>query len=305
MLPKGMKNDLNVDQIKKLWILDLIVQAGSLRGAAQIAKVTPSAVSQALSTLEKNVGKPLVIRDRGEILPTQDALSILEVVRPAFDAFHRLSELGSHPVPKMAWLSFGTYESIAINILPGLIHRLREKMPNLKLNVHISRTAQLLTMTRKGELCSALITETEDLDRLYVKLVAEECLGFFVSRKHPIAELGWSAIKSFGIGSLAPGKSGLPRYYTKFMRQLGGEKTTILSDSFETLRCAAAAGQAVSVLPHRVAYRADDLMEIYPDNRRPKERQGQHKILIVSPGNCDPEEADFLATEARALLNQV
>lgn len=58
-----MKNELNVDQIKKLWILDLIIQAGSLKSAAQMAKVTPSAVSQALSSLEKNVGKPLVIRD--------------------------------------------------------------------------------------------------------------------------------------------------------------------------------------------------------------------------------------------------
>ncbi|MGL1664064.1 LysR family transcriptional regulator, partial [Vibrio parahaemolyticus] len=50
-----MKNDLNVDQIKKLWILDLIIQTGSFKGAAARARISPSAISQSLSALEGNV----------------------------------------------------------------------------------------------------------------------------------------------------------------------------------------------------------------------------------------------------------
>ena len=46
----------------------------------------------------------------------------------------------------MSWLNFGTYESLAVDIFPGLIHSLREKMPELKLGLRISRTANLLTM---------------------------------------------------------------------------------------------------------------------------------------------------------------
>ena len=240
--PSSMTRDLNVDQIKKLWVLDLIVQSGSLRKAALQAKVSPSAISQTLSSLEKAIGRPLISRAKGEIVPTTEALTILSVVRPAFAAFERLREMNHTSRPQMTWLNFGTYESIALNILPGLIARLREKMPKLKLRLQIRRTAQLVTMVRKGELCSALITETDNLDRLLVKPVAEETLGFYVSRHHAIAEMGWSAVKKYGVGSLAPSKEGLPCYYTRFLRQLGSEKPVIVSDSFETLRGAASAG---------------------------------------------------------------
>lgn len=295
-----MKNELNVDQIKKLWILDLIIQSGSLKGAASRAKITPSAVSQSLTALEKNVGRPLVIRERGQVTATQDALSILEVVRPAFAAFEKLTELGSQPVPQLAWLNFGTYESIAVEILPGLVHRLREKLPHLRLGLRISRTGQLLTMVRKGELCSAIVTEVDDLDRFYNVEVCEDRLGVYVSARHPIARLGYGAVAKYGLGSLSAGKEGLPRYYTRFLKSLDGMKPSVLSESFETLRGVAASGAMPSILPHRVAMRSDDLIEITPaaDARS----RGTHKIFVVSQPNCDMEEANFLAQEVRRLM---
>lgn len=296
-----MARDLNVDQIKKLWVLDLIIQCGSLKKAALQAKVSPSAISQSLSALERSVGKPLLVRDRGSISPTQDALSILEVVRPAFAAFDRLRDINHAPVPQMAWLNFGTYESIAIDVLPGMIHSLRKKMPHLKLGLRISRTASLLTMIRKGELCSALITEVDDLDRFYVKNVASDRLGVYVSARQPIAQLGWKATEKFGLGSLAPSKDGLPRYFSKFLRQLDEVKPTLLSDSFETLRAATAAGAIASVLPKRVAERDDALLEISPGGR-PFRDPGSHRICVISQSNCDPAETDFLAEEASRFL---
>lgn len=298
-----MTRDLNVDQIKKLWTLDLIIQSGSLRKAALQAKVTPSAISQTLSSLERSIGKPLLVRNKGEITPTQEALSILSVVRPAFDAFEKLKNLQEVEAPKMSWLNFGTYESIAIDVLPGLLHRLRGLMPELKLGLRISRTSNLLTMVRKGELCSALIAEVDDLDRFYSREVFEDRLGFFVSAKHPIAMRGWKAAREFGIGSLSPSKDGLPRYFMRFLKQTGSIRPAVHSDSFETLRAAAAAGVLVSVLPHRVASRQDDLLEIFPEGGKNKD-EGRHRILVVSQDTCDIEEVDFLADETAHLLNK-
>ncbi len=301
-----MARDLNVDQIKKLWILDLVIQQGSLKKASLQAKVSPSAISQTLTSLEHSFGKPLLIREKGAVTPTQDAIAILEVVRPAFEAFDRLRDLNGAPVPKISWMNFGTYESIAIDLLPGLIHSLRQKLPTLRLGLRISRTSNLLTMVRKGELCSALITEVDDLDRFYVKQVTEDRLGLYVSKKHAIAADGLSAIEKFGFGSLAPGKDGLPRYFTKFLRQYDLTKPSIVSDSFETLRAAAAAGAIVAVLPNRVAKRLDDLLELAPSVSTPKtpKETGRHKIYIVSQTNCDREEADFVAEEAKRLLGE-
>ncbi len=302
-----MTRDLNVDQIKKLWILDLIIQSGSLKKAALLAKVSPSAISQTLSSLETSVGRTLLVRERGNVTPTQDALAILDIVRPAFEAFDRLRDINNAPTPKISWLNFGTYESIAIDILPGLMHSLKQKMPHLRLGLRISRTANLLTMVRKGELCSALITEVDDINRLSIRDVAEDRLGFYVSNRHPILQLGWQALDKYGVGSLAPGKEGLPRYYRRFIKQVDHVKPVLLSDSFEALRAAAASGALVSVLPRRVALRLNDLCEITPPGGgakgKSKTENGLHRIYLVSQSSCDPEEFEFLAEETGHLLN--
>jgi len=293
--------DLNVDQIKKLWTLDLIIQLGSLRRAAAQINVTPSAISQALSSLERSVGKPLLIRSNGRVIATQDALEILNVVRPAFDAFEKLKDLRNLPTPQLSWLNFGTYESIAVDVLPGLIHRLRNTMPQLRLGLRISRTANLLSMIRKGELCSALVAETDDLGRFYCNEVYVDKLGFYVAKQTSISQLGWRATKTVGIGSISPGKEGLPRYYTRFLKQLGSLRPSVYSDSLEALRTSAAAGALVAVLPQRVAQRHDDLIEIFPSGSKNREC-GEHRILVTSLKGCDKEEVDFLATETRRCL---
>ncbi|MGE4131579.1 MAG: LysR family transcriptional regulator [Bdellovibrionales bacterium] len=290
--------DLNVEQIRKLWILDLIIQSGSLKGAALRARVSPSAISQTLTSLEGALGQPLIIRERGSVQPTPAALHVLEVVRPAFEAFDRLNDLNRTPIPQISWVNFGTYESLAIDILPGLVQSLREKLPRLRLGLRISRTENLLTMVRKGELCSALVSETDGLEKFYVNTVFEDRLGCYVSKKSPLRNEGWAVHKKLGLGSLAPGKSGLPRYYSRFLRQLGAVKPFVQSESFEALRAAAATGVLVAILPERVAQRSDDLVDVTPDFTH----RGEHKISVVSQTNCDRDEADFIASESKRLL---
>lgn len=296
-----MARDLNVDQIKKLWILQLVVEEGSLKKASLRAKVTPSAVSQTVTALEKSFGRPLLIREKNGVQPTPDAVAILELSQPAFEAFDKLRQFTDVPLPKVEWISFGTYESIAVDVLPGLVRSLKVKLPKVRLTVRISRTANLLTMVRKGELCSALITEMDDLERFYVKEVAEDRLGFFVGRNHPLLKLGWSSLEKFSYGSLAPGKDGLPRYFSKFLKASGNLRPNLLSDSFEALRAAGAAGVVPVVLPARVASRNDDLVEITPTNLR---TLGRHRLLIVSQSTCDRQETDFVANEASLLLRK-
>lgn len=301
-----MAQDLNVEQIKKLWLLDLVLQQGSLKRAALAAKISPSAVSQSLTALETSLGKTLLIREKGKVLPTLEGQSILEVVRPAFDVFDRLRDLnGFTNTPKISWINFGTYESIAIDLLPGLLHSIKAKLPNIRLSVKIARTNTLLSMVRKGDLCSALITQTDNLERFYVKEVATDRLGLFVSRYHPISEIGERAVDTYGVGILSPSRDGFPRYFSKFIKDYGLTKPIISSDSFECLRAAAVSGSMVALLPSRIARRDDSLIEITELMKKSGKRYttGEHKILIVSQLNCDREETDFMAKEATKLLD--
>lgn len=301
-----MARDLNVDQIKKLWILQLIVEEESFKKAAMRAHVTPSAISQTLAALEHSYGRPLIVREKAGIRPTVEAMQLLDIVKPAFEVFDRLREANSTEAPKISWINFGTYESIAIDVLPGLMQSLCLKMPQAKLGVRISRTANLLTMVRKGELCSALITETDELEKFYVKEVATDRLGIFVGRGTKTEELGWEACEKFGIGTLAAGATGLPRYFTRFMKGLGKIKSAVVSDSFEALRAVAASGVAPVVLPLRVASRNMDLVELPPRESKAHATiaNGEHRLLVVSQANCDREEVNFIASEVGFLLKK-
>lgn len=299
---ESMARDISVDHVKKIWILDLVVHEGSLKKAALRAKVSPSAISQALTSLEAAAGRRLLVRERGVVTPTPDGLSLLESVRPAFDVFAKLSHQSIAVAPTISWMNFGTYESIAIDLLPGLVNSLREKLPNTRLGLRIARTEQLLTMVRKGELCSALITEVDELERFYVREVGQDRLGLYVGRGVVDTENAVRLISKIGFGSLSPGKSGLPRYFQRFLRERELPRPSLLSESFESLRAAAAAGAIVAVLPARVARRAEDLRELVFKSSTNNKSDGSHRILVVSQQSCDRAETDFVAEEAARFL---
>lgn len=295
-----MKNDLNVDQIKKLWILDLIVQSKSFKAAAARAKISPSAVSQSLSILEKNVGKTLLIREKNNIQPTKEAIDILNIVRPAFNIFDTLNNLEKSTTPKITSLNFGTYESIAIDILPGLINHLKTQIPKLKLGLRISRTDQLLTMLRKGELCSAIITEVDNINSFYKVEIYRDRLGLYISKNYLDNDTLEQILKNYNLGSLASSKSGPPLYYQRFLKKLGKIKLSVISESFEALRAATISGSIISILPQKVALRTNDLREITPSFIKPE--LSEHKIFVIGPKNCDRAEIDFLAAECKKLF---
>lgn len=292
--------ELNIDQIKKLWILDLIIQTKSIKQTALMIKVTPSAISQTLSSLEKMVGKPLIVRNKNSFEPTIHAKNILELVRPAFEIFDQLKSINSESVPNLSWVHLGTYESIAIDLLPEFIKIFREKLPKAKLKISVARTSQLLTQVRKGELCAAIISENDELEKFYQIEIGIDRLGFYVSKKHSIAHLGWGAVEKYGFGCISFNKVGLPRYFKKYLSQFEKLRPNVVSESFETLRAAASQGVIASILPHRVAMRSEDLIEIHPKVNL--KQTGEHKILLVSQLSCDRIENDFIAAEARRVL---
>lgn len=297
-----MKID-GIEHAKKLWILEQVLETGSFRAAALKAKVSPPAISQALSNLERLVGKPLIIRRDGKIFPTGTAEHLLATAKPAIQALRDLTiRLEPSDAPDIAWISFGAYESLAIDLLPRLTEKLQMRLPKLKLTVRIANNSSLAMMVRNGELCAAVVEENPSLGRLLSVPVAQDRLGFYASAKTSRSDLKWEAIHS--VGALSPGPDGHARYYSKFIQAAFGTnfKPSVLSDSYEALRSSAVYGSCVAVLPSRVANRRPgELVEITPPATSDASN-GSHQILLISQPNCDPEEIQFLTSEIKPLL---
>lgn len=73
----GMANpDLNL-----LFTLDVLLQEGSVAGAARRLRLSPSAMSRALARLRETMGDPLLVRAGRGLVPTPRALALREPVR--------------------------------------------------------------------------------------------------------------------------------------------------------------------------------------------------------------------------------
>ena len=292
-----------VEHAKKLWILEQVLEIGSFRAVALKAKVSTPAISQAVSSLEKLVGKPLLIRKDGKIFPTDEAQQLIAVSKPAIQALRELSiraELSD--TPNIAWISFGANESLAVDLLPGLTKGLQSKLPKLKLTVRIASNATLASMVRNGELCAAVVEESDNLGRLLSVPVGQDRLGLYISTETPKSEQVWDTSRS--VGTISPGSDGHPRYYSKFVQAVFGKnfKPSVLSDSYEALRSSAVYGSVMAILPTRVANRRpDELVEVVPPDPI-ESSKGSHQILLISQSNCDPVEIQLLTAEIAPLL---
>jgi DNA-binding transcriptional LysR family regulator len=292
-----------IDQLRKLWILDLVVQQGGFQKAALKAKVTRSAISQSVSQLEKLHGKSLLIRDRGNVRATPYCLEVLAKAKPVFESLLHLEPTGLK-IPAMTWLDLGAFESLAISIMPRLLRVLEKKCPGIKVTVKVGRSGKLAGMVRRGELCMAIVIENDLLSGLTVIPVADDRLGLFASSAVTAELRSWDAVEKLPLGALVAGPDGQPGYFTKFSKALNlTRKVSFSSDSLEALLAAACHGSIVAILPARVARRGkSELVEITPPEII-KKRLGHHRICLISQKNCDPAENDFLAAEIKILLN--
>ena len=293
-----------IEHAKKLWILEQVLESGSFRAASLKAKVSTPAISQALSNLERLVGKPLLIRKEGKVFATATAEQLLVAAKPAIQALRDLTiRMETSDVPNIAWISFGAYESLAIDLLPKLTTQLKTKLPKLKLTLRIADNNTLAKMVRNGEICAALVEENDNVGRLSCVVVGNDRLGCYISAQTSESERSWNQLSSHALGTISPGADGYPRYYTKFVKAAFGElpKPFLVSDSYEALRSSAVHGSVMAILPKRVAdRRAGELVEITPSSAR---SHGTHDILLISQPNCDPAEIRFLAAEISPLLN--
>ncbi len=303
--------EINFNQIKRLWNLKLVIETGSIKKAATRANVTSSAMSQSISGLEQAIGRKLLLRKREKLLPTEHAAQLLRSAEPAF---HVCSDLHKNlsgtcaVLPKMTWLDLAATESIAVDILPEIMKRLRSHFPEIRLKVKSGRSSDLTKAVKKGELCMAVVEDNDFIQGVTAIPLAEERLGFYVSAKisDPSKRSSW--IDALGVGVLASGPDGHPGYFTKLIKSLGTSfKPTLTSESYEVLRTAAVEGSVVSLLPSRVAQRhPGELIEIVPESLTGKaltNKMGRYAIYLACQPGCSSEENIFLATELKSIIS--
>lgn len=112
------------------------VETGSFTKAAERLNYTPSGVYQLVNALERDMGFPLLLRDKKGVKATANGEKVLLVIRELLRQEERLNQLASE-INGLATgkITIGAYSSIASHWLPSVIKGFTEAYP--KIEIHL------------------------------------------------------------------------------------------------------------------------------------------------------------------------
>ncbi|MEK9606330.1 MAG: LysR family transcriptional regulator, partial [Gammaproteobacteria bacterium] len=126
--------------------------------AAEVVCLTPSAIGQQIKALEEETG--VILFDRSTRPPelTPSGYQILEMARAMLELEEQtLASIHGNTIA--GTLSLGTVRSSALELLPKAINAMNKKYPQLKINLHVSLSTNLIADVATGRIDAAVVAE--------------------------------------------------------------------------------------------------------------------------------------------------
>jgi len=109
-----------------------VVELGSLTRAAEALGMSQSGVSHTLNSLEAELGFALLVRGRAGVRLTAEGERVLPAMRSILNGFNQLGQIVSAIRGLDAGeLRVGTFTSVAVHWLPGIIKTFQERHPHI------------------------------------------------------------------------------------------------------------------------------------------------------------------------------
>jgi DNA-binding transcriptional LysR family regulator len=135
------------DHLQRVRALAVIVQLGSFRKAAARLHVSQPALSQSIQILEGVVARPLLVRTRRGVTPTEVGLLVCGFADKLTADLEMLDrQLDAAAEPMSGHVRIGTFETLAISLFPGFVAHAYERFPKLGLSITSANVDELAEM---------------------------------------------------------------------------------------------------------------------------------------------------------------
>ena len=163
-------------------------ERGSFRAAADALGYTPSAVSQLVAALEKDLKLNLLVRSKKGVTVTPEGSRLLPIVRSYLAREKEMYELAS----EMQGLSVGNltiaaYPSIATTWLPELVRTFQRDYPNIEFSIMEGVRQDLFHNLDQHVADMAFLAYAEPMDYEWIPLAEEEMIAV-LPEGHPLAD---------------------------------------------------------------------------------------------------------------------
>ncbi|WP_192183221.1 LysR family transcriptional regulator [Mesorhizobium amorphae] len=115
-----------------------VINAKSIRLAADRIHIAPSAISRRIALLEHTLGTPLIVRTTKGVSPTEQGRLLFEyATRALLDEERFLKEIDDVGALRLGKVSIVAVEATIGRILPQAIQAFRTRFPGIRIAVHI------------------------------------------------------------------------------------------------------------------------------------------------------------------------
>jgi DNA-binding transcriptional LysR family regulator len=134
---------LNDSDLRLLRVLDALLETTSVKRAAELLDITPSAVSHSLRELRLRLGDPLLVRDGADMRPTPRATALQGSLRLGLEELRRVlrQETTFEPESSHRCFTLACPDYPLFTFLPALVGRLRTDAPRLDVRLFPLRPA--------------------------------------------------------------------------------------------------------------------------------------------------------------------
>lgn len=165
-------------------------ERGSFKAAAEAMGYTPSAISQLVAALEKDLDLNLLIRSRKGVTTTAEGQRLLPIVRSYLAREKEMYELAN----EMQGLSVGNltiaaYPSVAITWLPEIVRQFQRDFPQIEFSIMEGVRQEIFSHLDQHEVDFAFLAYAEPMEYEWIPLAEEEMIAI-VPEHHPLAESG-------------------------------------------------------------------------------------------------------------------
>ncbi len=225
--------------------------------AAEKLFITQPAVSKRIAALESELGTPLFDRIGRQIVLTEAGRALLPHSRRILDEVENSRRAITDLSGRIAGrLSLGTSHHIGLHRLPPLLRELRQRYPDLQLDIRFLDSETACRMVEHGELELAIVTlPPRPSTQLLITSLWDDPLSVVCAPDHPLA-----GYKKAGLATLVQHKAILPGPET-FTRQIVESafkpmgmtlQVDISTNYLETIKMLTAVGLGWSVLPETI-----------------------------------------------------
>ena len=188
--------------LHRLSILLRVIDLESVTQAAEELRYTPSAVSQQLKKLEKEIGQPLLRRHSRGVVPTDAGRVLATHARKVFTQLDAAQvDLTEVAEGRNGTLVIGSFPTLAASFLPRVIETFTHERPEVHLKVRSARFEGLIEDLQRGKTHMALIWdypwEPVSADVVQTEELYEEESVVIVAKDHPFAGRGEVPLEEF------------------------------------------------------------------------------------------------------------